>query len=434
MDCEVVRNLMSSYIDKDINEIDRIEFEEHLKNCTVCMEEYNLLLSTVTYCNQLEEIELPETFHQELMEKINELGNDKYKYNKNFFRRNWSWMAGVAAVFVVAAIGLSSLKGLPQLGTNDNIATEKAASEYRGAVTQSVTPAEAPKADKSIEFEFNESIDLSSIQDNAANYSLTMKAPDDYGTVNNQETLQSEEEIYERKIITTGSISLEVTDLDEKVNAITDLAEKSGGYVESSNVDNVVSYERDNNDNKEEKLKTGNLTLRLPAAKFKATVEEIKNMGEVISYNTNSVDISEQYYDTTTRINNLKVQENRLRELLSKVQTVDEILKIENELNRVRNDIELMTTDIRRWDKQVSLSTLYVYLKEIKAGRVEALDVPSIWTKAYNGFIGAINTILRGMEKLFIFVISSIPYIIILAAISGIVYAIINKYRKKKNA
>lgn len=434
MDCEVVRNLMSSYIDKDINEIDRIEFEEHLKNCTVCMEEYNLLLSTVTYCNQLEEIELPETFHQELMEKINELGNDKYKYNKNFFRRNWSWMAGVAAVFVVAAIGLSSLKGLPQLGTNDNIATEKAASEYRGAVTQSVTPAEAPKADKSIEFEFNESIDLSSIQDNAANYSLTMKAPDDYGTVNNQETLQSEEEIYERKIITTGSISLEVTDLDEKVNAITDLAEKSGGYVESSNVDNVVSYERDNNDNKEEKLKTGNLTLRLPAAKFKATVEEIKNMGEVISYNTNSVDISEQYYDTTTRINNLKVQENRLRELLSKAQTVDEILKIENELNRVRNDIELMTTDIRRWDKQVSLSTLYVYLKEIKAGRVEALDVPSIWTKAYNGFIGAINTILRGMEKLFIFVISSIPYIIILAAISGIVYAIINKYRKKKNA
>lgn len=433
MDCEVVRNLMSSYIDKDINEIDRIEFEEHLKNCADCMEEYNLLLSTVTYCNQLEEIELPETFHQELMGKIKELGNDRNRYKKNFFRRNWSWMAGVAAVFVVAAIGLSSLKGLPQLGTNDNIATEKAASEYRGAVTQSVTPAEAPKADKSIEFEFNESIDLSSIQDNAANYSLTMKAPDDYGTVNNQETLQSEEEIYERKIITTGSISLEVTDLDEKVNAITDLAEKSGGYVESSNVDNVVSYERDNNDNKEEKLKTGNLTLRLPAAKFKATVEEIKNMGEVISYNTNSVDISEQYYDTTTRINNLKVQENRLRELLSKAQTVDEILKIENELNRVRNDIELMTTDIRRWDKQVSLSTLYVYLKEIKAGRVEALDVPSIWTKAYNGFIGAINTILRGMEKLFIFVVSSIPYIIILAVISSIGYTIIRKYKKRKN-
>lgn len=433
MDCEVVRNLMSSYIDKDINEIDRIEFEEHLKNCADCMEEYNLLLSTVTYCNQLEEIELPETFHQELMGKIKELGNDRNRYKKNFFRRNWSWMAGVAAVFVVAAIGLSSLKGLPQLGTNDNIATEKAASEYRGAVTQSVTPAEAPKADKSIEFEFNESIDLSSIQDNAANYSLTMKAPDDYGTVNNQETLQSEEEIYERKIITTGSISLEVTDLDEKVNAITDLAEKSGGYVESSNVDNVVSYERDNNDNKEEKLKTGNLTLRLPAAKFKATVEEIKNIGEVISYNTNSVDISEQYYDTTTRINNLKVQENRLRELLSKAQTVDEILKIENELNRVRNDIELMTTDIRRWDKQVSLSTLYVYLKEIKAGRVEALDVPSIWTKAYNGFIGAINTILRGMEKLFIFVVSSIPYIIILAVISSIGYTIIRKYKKRKN-
>jgi len=431
MDCEVVRNLMSSYIDKDINEIDRIEFEEHLKNCTVCMEEYNLLLSTVTYCNQLEEIELPETFHQELMEKINELGNDKYKYNKNFFRRNWSWMAGVAAVFVVAVIGLSSLKDLPGFGTKDRIAEERAGSEYRGAVTQSAFPVEAPASGSGSEFIFRESVDLSSITDSAADYSLTLKAPDEPEVMKSQVTLQTAEETYERKIITTGSISLEVTDLDEKMNTITDLAEKNGGYVESSYVDNVVTYGRDN---KEEKMKTGNLTLRLPAAKFKATVEEIKSMGEVVNYNTNSMDISEQYYDTTTRINNLKVQENRLRELLSKAQTVDEILKIENEINRVRNDIELMTTDIKRWDKQVSLSTLYVYLKEVKAGKVEALDVPSMWTKAHNGFIKAINSILIGMEKLFIFVISSIPYIIILAAISGIVYAIINKYRKKKNA
>ena len=431
MDCEVVRNLMSSYIDKDINEIDRIEFEEHLKNCTVCMEEYNLLLSTVTYCNQLEEIELPETFHQELMEKINELGNDKYKYNKNFFRRNWSWMAGVAAVFVVAAIGLSSLKGLPGLDNKNRIAEERAGSEFRGAVTHSASPAEAPASGSGTEFMFGESVNLGSITDSAADYSLTLKAQDEPEVTKSQVTLQAAEETYERKIITTGSISLEVTDFDDKMNAITDLAEKNGGYVESSYVDNVVNYGRDN---KEEKLKTGNMTLRLPAAKFKATVEEIKSMGEVVSYNTNSMDISEQYYDTETRINNLKVQENRLRELLSKAQNVDEILKIENELNRVINDIELMTTDIRRWDKQVSLSTLYVYLKEVKAGKVEVLDVPSIWTKAYNGFIGAINSILKGMEKLFIFVVSSIPYIIILAVISGILYAIIKKCRKKKNA
>ena len=114
-------------------------------------------------------------------------------------------------------------------------------------------------------------------------------------------------------------------------------------------------------------------------------------------------------------------------------QNVDEILKIENELNRVRNDIELMTTDVRRWDKQINLSTLYVYLKEVKAGRVEALNVPSIWTKAYNGFVGTINSILRGMEKLFIFLVSSIPYIIILVIILSIGFMLVRKYKKKNS-
>ncbi|NLM44450.1 MAG: DUF4349 domain-containing protein [Clostridiales bacterium] len=427
MDCETVKNLMSSYIDKDINEIDRIEFEKHLKNCADCMEEYNLLLSTVTYCNQLEEMELPETFHQELMGKIQELGPNKY--SKNFFKRNWSWLAGVAAVFVVAVIGLSSLKGLPGLGINDKAVLEEAAGGYGAATAQSM-PAESPVADNRSAAKFGESFDISSTMDSVTNYSLTMEAPDRPDVMESKETIQAEGETYERKIITTGSISLEVTDFDDKMNAIEDLAEKNGGYVESSYVDNIARYDIDN---KEEKLKTGNMTLRLPAAKYKEAVEEIKNMGEVISHNTNTVDISEQYYDTATRINNLKVQENRLRELISMAQNVDEILKIENELNRVRNDIELMTTDVRRWDKQINLSTLYVYLKEVKAGRVEALNVPSIWTKAYNGFVGTINSILRGMEKLFIFLVSSIPYIIILVIILSIGFMLVRKYKKKNS-
>lgn len=430
MDCEVVRSLMSSYIDKDINEIDRIELEKHLESCSDCMEEYNLLLATVTYCNQLEEIELPETFHQDLMGKIQELGSNKPK--KSFFKRNWNWVAGVAAVFVVAAIGLSSLPGLPGLNTRAKSIAEETGRGYGGAVAQSA-PAEAPAAEPAArkskaKMEFSESMNMASVMDNGANYALTMGAPEE-DTVTQEKMMQSEAETYERKIITSGSISLEVTDFDNKMESIADLAERNGGYVESSYVDNIINHEADG---KSDKLKTGNITLRLPAARFGSAVEEIKTMGEVINQNTNSIDISEQYYDTATRIDNLTVQENRLRELISKAQNVDEILKIENELNRVRSEIELMSTDIKRWDKQVSLSTLYVNLREIKAGKLESVNVPTVWTKAYNGFVGTINSILRGGEKLFVFIVSAIPYLIILAVLTVIGYIVYKKKFKKK--
>lgn len=432
MDCEVVRSLMSAYIDKDINEIDKVEVEKHLESCVDCMEEYHLLLSTVKYCNELEEIELPETFHQDLVHKLQDLGADKPR--KKFFSRNWSWVAGVAAVFVVAAIGISSLGGMPGLN-NSSKAAEDSARAYEGApeytVAQSAPAAEpAPAAKGKMDVQFSDSLNISPTMDQAANYALTMRAPGENAAMEEQKTIQSEGEAYERKIITSGSLSLEVTDFDNKMKSIADLAERNGGYVENSNVENHDYYIAEG---KRDKLKTGNITLRIPAAKFSSAVEEIKTMGEVINHNTNSVDITEQYYDTTTRVDNLKVQENRLRELVTMAKNVDEILKIENELNRVRSDIELMSTDIRRWDKQVSLSSLYVNLKEVKAGQLETVNVPTIWTKAYNGFVGAINSILRGVEKLFIFVVSAVPYIIILGLIALIAYIVLRR-RRGKNA
>ncbi|MEA4960514.1 DUF4349 domain-containing protein [Lutispora sp.] len=420
MDCELVTSLMSSYIDKDINEIDKIELEKHLGSCPDCMEEYRLLLSAVQYCNELEEIELPGTFHHDLMQRLQELGSDNKK--KSFFNRNWSWMAGVAAVFVIAVIGISSLDRLPGFNINDKAVSEESTG-YGAAPEAKVQMAgEAPAEYDRGAVKFSENLEIPTA-DMASNYALKSN------TVALDKAKESEQQSVERKIITSGNVSLEVTDFDDKMKSIEELAERNGGYVENSNVDNNVYYGAEG---KSDKLKTGSITLRIPAAKFSSTVEEIKTMGEVINHNTNSVDITEQYYDTTTRVENLKVQENRLRELVGMAKNVEEILKIENELNRVRSDIDLMSTDIKRWDKQVSLSSLYVSLKEIKAGKLETLNIPTIWTKAYKGFYGAINNILKGAEGLFIYAVTALPYIFILAIISLISYLILLKVRPKK--
>lgn len=423
MDCELVRSLMSSYIDRDINEIDKNEVEEHLKMCQECMDEYRLLLSTVQYCNSMEEIELPMNFHDELYEKL-KASNDK-KYSKKHFRINWKWAAGIAAVFIVAVIGISQL---PNLAQKDMAASEEAGYGYSQAAGSSAPAEDASEGAYERE---NVNFAMDSVQSNAG--AVNDENMNKLSIAFNKDTKakeksETESQSYDRKIIVSGSISIEVTDFDNRMKSLMDLAQRHGGYIENSNVDNNGSYYVEG---KRQYTKTGNISLRIPSDKFQIVLDEVKSMGEVKNENTNSVDISDAYYDTATRIENLKVQENRLRELLALAKNVDEILKIENELNRVRSEIDLMSTDIKRWDKQVSMSSLYINLREVKDSQLTGMDVTTTWGKAYKGFIKAINNVIRGIEALFVFIVTALPYIATLAVILSIFYYVVRRIRSK---
>lgn len=418
MDCELVRSLMSSYIDRDINELDKNELEEHLEICQECMDEYRLLLSTVQYCNSMEEIELPMNFHDELHEKL-KASNDK-KYSKKHFRINWKWAAGIAAVFIVVIIGISQL---PNLEQKDMAASEEAGYGYSQAAEPADTGGAYERGDVNFAMDSVQSTD-DAVNDGNMN-KLSIAFNEDTKAKEKSET---ESQSYDRKIIVSGSISIEVTDFDNRMKSLMDLAQRHGGYIENSNVDNNGSYYVEG---KRQNIKTGNISLRIPSDKFQIVLDEVKSMGEVKNENTNSVDISDAYYDTATRIENLKVQENRLRELLALAKNVDEILKIENELNRVRSEIDLMSTDIKRWDKQVSMSSLYINLREVKDSQLIGVDVTTTWGKAYKGFIKAINNVIRGIEALFVFIVTALPYIAILAIILSIFYYVVRRIRSK---
>lgn len=427
MGCGLYKNLLSSYIDKDINEIDKNELEKHLTACEECMDEYQLLLNVVKNCNNIEEVELPINFHDELHEKL-KASNNKKSIRK-YFRFNWKWAAGIAAVFIIAIVSITQLPNLTQKDMAEN---EEANYRY-GIATGSSAPAEAPAeaAEGGAHERENVNFTMDSIQSNdgaANNEDLSMFSIDYDENKKAKETVVEESQFYDRKIIVNGSISLEVIDFDNSMKFITDLVKKYGGYVENSNVDNNSSYYVEG---KNKKIKNGNISIRIPSDKFQIVLDEVKAIGEVINENTNSIDISDVYYDTASRIENLKVQESRLRELLVLAKNVEEILKIENELNRVRSDIDLMSTDIKRWDKQVSMSSLYINLREMKDAELSSIDVSTTWGKAYKGFIKAVNNVIRGIESLFIFIVTVLPYIAILTVILSIIYCVMKRIRGK---
>jgi hypothetical protein len=172
------------------------------------------------------------------------------------------------------------------------------------------------------------------------------------------------------------------------------------------------------------------MTIKVPAEKFEGSFQNIIGMGTLINQNSTSNDITLQYRDIEARVTNLKVQEKHLQEIMTKAKTVEETLKVEVELNRVRTEIDIMTGNLKNWDQLVEYSTIYVNMTEVKEAELKKVDVPGVWQNAKDGFISAINSIRYGIERVFVFLVSAIPYLLILGA--GLLLSLLWIKRNKK--
>lgn len=448
MKCEVIRNMISAYIDKDLNDIDKQEFENHLSMCPECKAEYESIYEITSICGSLEEVELPSDFRTELHQKLLE-EKGKKRFGRFFGRRGMKAAAGISAAVLVIAIGIGSfslLNGNIYKNTTQSAAPGAAPEFSAGSYSMAADMAAAEEA-PSEGFAYGgagETYDTANAA-RLAEPEITMaKADENKVTMKFSESADSKEKPAEedntavsgRMVIKNGSVSIKVSNVDNAINEIKKMAENSGGYVESSQINNIpdsyVEVSRGGSLVKETTTKYADITIRVPAKSFEGMFNTVKGLGKLVNEYTSGNDITAQYRDTYTRAENLKIQEKSLQQLMSKANTVDEILKIETEINRVRTEIDLLTGDLKRWENLVQLSTIHINLTEVKEEELKQVDIPGIWGKAYNGFIGAINNIVFGLEKTFIFLVSAIPYLLILGVLGIAGLYAVRRIKKKK--
>jgi len=441
MKCTNINELMSAYIDNEINEVDKAKFEKHIAQCPQCKEEYELLKSLVLECSEIDEAELPEDFREGLHTRLMEAKAEKPSKLADFMRKNrWTTAASAAAAVLIIAFALGSFGGSQSMeqaqsaptaekgkleALYDRAGTENNASNGSMGIASAPETAPNPSAAAAPVEPPSQGI----ARDNVA-FSKSMPN----AGVDNQVQITSEEAVaqQDRKIIKNGNASLKVENVQTRMQEITVLAEQSGGYVESSYVDNITQPDvivQDGNKIKETSTQIANMTIKIPADRFEGAFQSILAMGKVINQSTNTNDVTIQYRDLEARVANLKVQEKNLQEIMTKANTVEDTLKVETELNRVRTEIDIMSGNLKNWDQLVEYSTIYINMTEVKEQELEKVDVPGVWQKAQQGFIQAINNIQNGLERLFVFLVSALPYIAILGA--GSLLAVI--WIKKKN-
>ena len=155
-------------------------------------------------------------------------------------------------------------------------------------------------------------------------------------------------------VIRTGQALIEVNKVDSAIPKIRLLASQMGGYITNSS----ISGGRD-------QIRQATFELKLPAPKYDQTVGLLSSLGKVETVNTTAQDVGEEFVDVTARVTNSRRLEERLISLLAnRTGKLDDVLRVERELARVREEIERYEGRLRYLSARVAMSTLTITVHE----------------------------------------------------------------------
>ena len=159
-----------------------------------------------------------------------------------------------------------------------------------------------------------------------------------------------------RKIIRNAEFGLEAESPDETQRRITGIAESNDGF--------VVESQQSSSDTRQTTRDVVNMTIRVPADQFQATLDEIRQAaGRVVTETVKGQDVTEEFIDIEAQIKAKKALEAQFMEIMKRANTVEDALDVQRQLADVRGEIERIEGRLRFLENQSALSTIKVRIQ-----------------------------------------------------------------------
>lgn len=221
---------------------------------------------------------------------------------------------------------------------------------------------------------------------------------------------------FEQKRILKGHITAESTDFNAALDTLEQKIAALGGYIGSSEVqgNSLGSSGR----------RRASLTVRIPAASFRDFISGLSEFLNVTAESTTSEDITQSYYDTESKLNSLKIQEERLLAMLEKTEDLDTLLKLEERLAEIRQQIAYYDSLLRAYDSQVDFATVTVTLYEVltltepeETDTTFGQEIASAFKESWSVFVEVLKVILLVLIYLLPLLVVAIVTILIIRMI-----------------
>lgn len=234
----------------------------------------------------------------------------------------------------------------------------------------------------------------------------------------------------DRKLITTMNLSAETENFDSLMGNLEKQITEMGGYIESSNQWNGSTDIYGN------RLEDRNayLVIRIPAEKLNSFVTMMEENSNITSKSQSVEDVTLAYVDLESHKKALLAEQDRLLELMEMVETVEDLITVEDKLANVRYQLESMESQLRTYDNKINYSTVNLDLQEVK--RLTPTEEPTVWGRIKSGFSENMYAAGQDIQNILISIVIHIPYIliwiVILAVVLLIVFLLARHEKKQK--
>lgn len=225
------------------------------------------------------------------------------------------------------------------------------------------------------------------------------------------------------KLIFTANIELETLEFDAAVASLQSLVESMGGYIQDTSLNGYGTY------------RYARYTVRIPSDNFGDFCNQAGEGCNRLSFSSSSENISEMYYDLESRLKTQKTKLERLQDLLSKAESMEDIITLETAISETEQTIESYSGSIRGYDALVDYSTVNINLSEIYKLTIVEPAVTGFGARLGVAISTGLKNFTSGIENLLLAIayhwVGVLIFIVIIAAI--IVYAVRIRHKKTTN-
>ncbi len=255
----------------------------------------------------------------------------------------------------------------------------------------------------------------------------TSDAGGDDNTTQNMDSMT----LLEEKLVYRCNLELETLDYAGTMSSIKEAIAQYGGVIQSEN-ETDSSYDWYYADyHKTQGTMRNYIEIRVPSKNYDSFVSALDGVGKITSKSASIDNISQQYYDTTTQIEALQIQEKNLLEMLEQCTTIEEMITVQDRLTSVQYDINRLQTSKRYMDVDVAYSYVNISIEEVMEFRAEEEPVKknTFADRLKNTIKSTASGFLMFLEVLLFLFIRLFPYLVIVGII---VFFALRKTMKKR--
>ena len=223
-----------------------------------------------------------------------------------------------------------------------------------------------------------------------------------------------------RMVIKTATLAVRVRDVTSAFQRAVQLADGSGGYVQTST-------------QSEEGGDRADLTIRVPPNGFLPLIASLGALGTVTTKTVSGEDVTEEYYDLGAELDNQVEVRGRLLQLLKQSVKVSDAISVEEQLERVGANVNRIKGRMKYLSEMTGLSTVNVslYGEERASGGAEGFIN---WSFIGHGFWRAAQILVQAFFVLLQVLVVAIPLAAVGGAVAWGVIVLVRRIRKWRRA